>query len=254
MGTMIEVRRFTPSGLSAATELLVQSNAGSHVDFSRIVGDGEMTEQLGLQVEVRPFANRRDAAQHFYTTLEPLHRSIDVDRDRGLWSWLAILWIDLLAPETFLGERQLGETHRWILAVDDYRRYYRHLLAGPYFIYAAHSDDPDRANALLCTEVVRPGEVVGQFASRYDTVRSKGLVEAITCLYFDERTGGIRRGAAGKGAGSARRLADVLLQFDLTWDITNMTADEVLALLPAEFDQYNPLRGRAPTSTGASHR
>jgi hypothetical protein len=33
----------------------------------------------------------------------------------------------------------------------------------------------------------------------------------------------------------------VLLQLDLTWDVANITADEVLDLLPHEFDEFKPL-------------
>jgi hypothetical protein len=40
------------------------------------------------------------------------------------------------------------------------------------------------------------------------------------------------------GAGCARRLADVLKQFDVTWDLYAMTTDGLLGLLPGEFDRF----------------
>ncbi|MFQ5653524.1 MAG: hypothetical protein ACE5GW_02190 [Planctomycetota bacterium] len=44
--------------------------------------------------------------------------------------------------------------------------------------------------------------------------------------------------AGGKGRGSARRLADLANQLDLTWDLHTMKAEELLEILPAEFDRF----------------
>jgi hypothetical protein len=63
-------------------------------------------------------------------------------------------------------------------------------------------------------------------------------VAAITKLYIDPETGQAKRGAAGKGNGSARRLVKVLKQFDLTYYREDMDADEIISLLPDEFDRF----------------
>lgn len=128
--------------------------------------------------------------------------------------------------------------HRWIPTTDDYKTYYRHVLAGPCRIYRAHADDPDRAMSVLATAVAKPGEVVEQSASRQVLITSKDVLAAVTRLYYDADTGSNRRGAAGRGAGSARRLAAVLQQFDLTWDFYEMEPESILALLPKEFDRF----------------
>ena len=91
---------------------------------------------------------------------------------------------------------------------------------------------------MLATPVEKPGEVVEQFASRQEMITSVSLMSAITALYYDPVKQQIKRGAAGKAGGSSRRLADVLGQFDVTWDIYGMPSDEILALLPGEFDRF----------------
>jgi hypothetical protein len=123
-------------------------------------------------------------------------------------------------------------------AVDDYKTYYRHLLAGPYRIYRAHQDDPSRVMAVLATAVEQPGDVVEQLASRQEIITSPPLMTAITTLYYRPAAGKLKSGAAGKGGGSARRLADVIQQFDLTWDVYGMDPSEFLTLLPSEFDRF----------------
>ena len=98
----------------------------------------------------------------------------------------------------------------WVPQIRDYRRYYRHLLAGPYRIFRAHRAQPENALILLGGPFGPHGEVVEQFASRLEIVTNRGLIESLTTLYWDAAGRKLRRGAGGKEAGSARRLADVL--------------------------------------------
>jgi hypothetical protein len=82
------------------------------------------------------------------------------------------------------------------------------------------------------------GEVVEQLASRQELITNKAVVAAATKLYFDRGKDSPRRGFGGKGPGSPRRLADLLNQLDLTWDLYAMSDDEVMAKLPSEFDRF----------------
>jgi hypothetical protein len=159
-------------------------------------------------------------------------------RDPGLWAWLTIFYFDQVCPPKEDGVRQVKALPRYVPRFDSWKRYYRHLLAGPWFIYAAHREAPERAMALLAGSLDAPGDVVEQLASRQEIVSCPALMEAISFLYFNRRTGKIRRGAAGQGAGSARRIPTIVKQFNLTWDFFSMTAPEVLKLLPSEFDRF----------------
>ncbi len=91
---------------------------------------------------------------------------------------------------------------------------------------------------LLCTPPHRPGEVAEQLTARQEFVSNKGIVGAANRLYFDRESGGLTRGAAGRGPASARRLADVLAQLDVIWDLHAMTPDAIIGLLPREFDRF----------------
>lgn len=52
-----------------------------------------------------------------------------------------------------------------------------------------------------------------------------------------------KKGAAGRGPGSVRRLADILNQFDLTWDLYMMRTADMLKLMPREFTrEFNRFR------------
>jgi hypothetical protein len=45
-------------------------------------------------------------------------------------------------------------------------------------------------------------------------------------------------GCGSKTKGAPRRLANLLNQLDLTWYLYGMTTEEILTLLPKEFDRF----------------
>jgi hypothetical protein len=63
-------------------------------------------------------------------------------------------------------------------------------------------------------------------------------MELATALYIDQESQRPKKGAAGRGPGSARRLADILNQFDLTWDLYAMHIAAMLKMMPKEFNRF----------------
>ena len=235
-----QLRRFNVAGMEQASDWHNAMPVTGDSGFEHLLDDDRFTEALESEVDADGFVDRWGAAVSMDVALKPLFEDGQpVLRDEGLWTWLAFASIDRLAP-LVLGVRKPGNWARLILDTADYQRYYRHLLAGPYYIYDAHRDDPERARALLTTEVNKPGDLVEQFASRQELIRSPGIVGAITDLYLDRPTMSLKRGHAGGNTspGSARRFAMLLQQLDLTYDILEMSSDAIIGLLPAEFDKF----------------
>lgn len=189
-----------------------------------------------VEIEDRKFASRFEAARYLHDVL-PESAEYDILRDIGLWSWLTLFFFDQVCLLDGNGLRKVGERARYIPATD-YQKYYRHLLAGPYRVLRAHRDDPKRALILLCGPLHKPGEIVEQLVARQEIITNPHAVALATRLYYDPDSGTFRRGAAGKGGGSARRLADMLRQFDVTWDLYSMESAGLRDLLPAEFDRF----------------
>jgi hypothetical protein len=240
---MIQLRRFNQQGVDRFRVAIHALQDGKTLDVQNLLSDGELTEVLSDEgvLEVRPFANRRDAGQYMFEVMTRAEGELDdVDRDVGLWSWLAAAWMDEIIHVSN-GVQIPGADARWIPEVGDYRKYYRHLLAGPFQIYRAHRDNPDRAMVILATAVGSPGEAAEQLSARQEIVTNPNLLETATRLYYDPEAGSLKAGHAGKGGGSTRRLAkDIIRQFDLTWDFYGMSPNEILSLLPAEFDRFRP--------------
>ncbi len=58
-------------------------------------------------------------------------------------------------------------------------------------------------------------------------------------MYWDDTAKNLKRGAAGKGGGSARRLVRIIRQYQLTYDLNSMNGNEIVELLPDEFAKWN---------------
>ena len=71
-----------------------------------------------------------------------------------------------------------------------------------------------------------------------ELVHESSESELATRLYYDPGTGSFRRGAGSDTKGGARRLAALLNQLDLTFYLYGMTCEEILPLLPKEFDRF----------------
>jgi hypothetical protein len=236
------LRRLTTAGLARLSDFLdsLNTNVPKAVP-SNLLEDAEASTALNVDVDIeqRTFETRFDLARYLDSKLTA-SGLVEIVQDIGLWAWLALYYFDQLCPRDESGRRRAGERAKWIPAVDDYRKYYRHLVAGPYRIYRAHYDNPLRAFAALAGPPDRPGEIAEQLASRQEIVTNKTAMELATLMYIDRKSHRPKRGAAGSGPGSARRLADVLNQYELTWDLYALDTLTLLNLMPAEFDRFRP--------------
>ena len=189
------------------------------------------------EIEAREFPDKYSVATYLHSLFLAAEIT-DVISNRGLWCWLSLFYFEQLCPRERGGKFKPGARARWIPEINNFRRYYRHLLAGPYRIYYFHHKNPEGAMALLCGEIHKQGDLIEQLASRQELITNRHLIEAVTKLYYDPDTGKNKRGAGGKGGGSPRRLSEVIDQFNLTWDLYSMTSEEFLELLPLEFNRF----------------
>lgn len=233
----IRLRRFNDEGLRQLVAGVEQLRNTGSFDPESILGDDDLTETLeGALVTVPNFGNRYAMATYLTPIVQGAGRP-NAFEDRGLWSWIAAAWLKALVGGDI---RKLGQPYRWILQNNAWQAYYRHLFAGPCAIVAQHSDDPSRCRVLLTTELLHPGAFYDDAASQQRTIRSPGLLEAMTAIYLDEFDG-LRSGATGPHSqpGSIRRFTRHLDRLELTYDLQSISADALLdedqRILPDEF-------------------
>ncbi len=183
------------------------------------------------------FTNKLEMARYLHDLFCDLDYPL-VLKDKGIWAWLSLFFFDQLCPKTHGNRYKPGKRYRWVPEISNFQTYYRHLLRGPYLIYNFHKDKPERAMALLSGDIDKLGDLHEQIASRQELITNKSLIEATYTLYYNPKTRSNKKGSGGKGGGSPRRLADIIDQFNLTWDLYFMTPDMILTLLPEEFEKF----------------
>lgn len=236
------LHRFNRDGVRAfaayRTNLGVDPSLAPPVEF---LTDPALTDEIAGQIEVpnRRFTTRFEAGLFLNELIESLGSVIQrPEKDEGLWAWLTLFYFDEVCPADAGGRRKPMGEERLIPLVDNFQRFYRHLLLGPYHIVRAHRSDPQRAMAVLCGPLWKPGEIVGQLTASLELVTNPGVMEMATKLYYDPSTKAFKRGAGSGSKGGARRLATVLNQLDVNYYLYGMTSDELIALLPKEFDRF----------------
>ncbi len=159
-----------------------------------------------------------------------------IEDDVGLWTWLSLFYFDQVCPAGPDRTRSPGRDYRHILE-PGYLYGHRHLLGGPCLVYRLHGE---QAELLLCTKVHQENMFHHELASRQSLISNPAILQAARLLYLDPRTGRPKRGAQDpkRAPGTLRRFVDVLLQFDVNYDLYSMSAEALVGLLPDEFDEW----------------
>ncbi|MEX1027056.1 MAG: hypothetical protein WD049_03475 [Candidatus Paceibacterota bacterium] len=240
----MKIRRLTQVGIERFDAFL--RSLGTDAPYPRPLGllTDERTSapvEFDREIEDRGFATRLDAAK--YVAERFANVGSDIIHDQGLWSWLSLFYFDRICPKKN-GVYVPGERARWIPATTEHRRYYRHLLAGPYRIYNGNRDDPERAMLFLYGPLGIVGHFYYQIVSRQELITNRTVVRVATELYYDSGQQQQRRGAQTHGKpGTVFRFVAFLNQLDTTWDLYSMSVDELLERLPSEFDRFRPVMG-----------
>lgn len=235
----MKLRRLTSTGISSFAGWLDSLRAGGkdpapfylleHADFS-----GEL--EWDVEVENRDFRNRYELGQYLVDGLASCDQRA-IWNDAGLWTWLALFWFDRLCQAEPDGGRKPLRNDNYILS-DRHRDHHRHAIRTTWLFVREHGQT---VQFVFSNPLSKRGELTEQLTASPYFLSCKGLVEAAHYLYDDPNRGTWKRGAAGKGPGVVRRLAGILNQFMLTYDLHSMDRDAILSILPAkEFAKFMP--------------
>jgi len=236
----LTARSLTNLGLERFRACLARLRKGERIEppWELLEGRG-YTSELPFELELaqQAFVSRIALAKHLAGRLKYPDAG-EIDRNRGLWGWLSLFYFDQVCPLRSDGTRRPGQDYRHI-PEPGYRHRLRHLLYGPYRVYRR----PGAPSKLLLSGPVHSESgIYHEIASRQDLIANTGVVEAAMLLYYDVSRGGPKPGAQDTKArpGTVRRFVRVLQQLDLTYDIYGLSGEQILELLPAEFDAWQP--------------
>ena len=232
----LDCRCFNEHGIYAAADALDDLRSRPEDGFpAEILTDPSLTEVVGgpLEIPKTGFSSRWLLGVWLYRELTKAVPDTSVLHRRGVWTWLACFLFPIVRP----AGRKVYEDARYILNRDDFRKRYRHLVAGPYYVFTAHASEPHVVRGLLATPPHAPGDLYEQFASRQELITSSAVMQVVSQMYYDQESGSLKRGAGA----NARRLAEVLMQYDVTYDFATISLGRLIDMLPREFARF--LRG-----------
>ena len=238
----MQVRVLTDSGIEQFREYLSRIRSGSlEAAPTELLEDGTTSKPLAIgmgtvQVDQRAFSSKQEMVNYLSEQLKSVPRQL-WRHEMGLWAWLALLFFEQLAPVQANGRRKLLADELYIPTAHFQRRY-RNLLLGPFLVYSLQQD---KARLLLAKPVHIWSDVEEQLLGVQDIIQIPGALEAADLLYFDPQKSEPKRGITNrKKGGTIRRLREVIQQLDLTFDVYLLTAQDLISLLPPEFDRFKP--------------
>lgn len=231
------IRKFNQAGIEQFRDNLSEIKSGNKCDLEKVILESShLTETIdqNLKLESKLFTSKSEMIHYLHKVISQISNS-EVYYDVGLWSWISAFYFDSVCPVGSDGIRKPGALNRHILEVQDWRKYYRHLLAAPVRILNELQTD---SKIYLTGAPNKHGDLFEQLASRQEIATNRGVIEAATILYWDASKSNIKKGARAKnGAGILRRFTgDIIPQYQMTYDLSSMSGREIVDLLPAEFD------------------
>ena len=241
----VQLRKMTPLGVSEFERYLREDVRGAtklpQHQFNEEPYSVKMRTPSIIQINPsKKFSSRRDLAAHVSQklTLGGVSREDIIVKDpeewNNVWNWLSSVWLDQFIKKKN-GQYTVPAINRFI-GTTDYRRFYRHFIATPYWLYTLHGYD-DTKLFLECPVNIH-NDFIEQMGSRQWIISCFTLVDIAHQLYWNEVNYKGKRGARGRGAGSVRRFVKICNQLYLNYDITSLDAEKILDLLPPEFDKW----------------
>lgn len=236
----MEVRRLTNRGIEEFRNYLSGLKNGDTANPPiRILTQPGSSEPVpgNAQIEEKTFGTRLEAARYFNEALSGIE-SDNIETDIGLWSWISLFYFDQVCPPGTNGLRKPGRDYRHILE-PGYRHGHMHLLGGAYLVYSFYGWGEEFGKLMLSTPLTSESHFHHQLATRQSFITNRGILEAVHGLYFDVATEKPKAGSLGKNTpGTLYRFIDVVQQLDLTYDLYSMSGEQILQLLPGEFDRW----------------
>lgn len=203
-----------------------------------LLTDGNFSEPFEVDIEIDDvdFVSAYEIGVYLVEKLSPCEDRL-ISRNVGLWNWLALFYFHRLCKKKADGSRKVLEDAVYLLdARFSFRKYYRHAIRTPWLSCKEHGL---RAKVLLILSGrgVR-SDINEQLGAHQDIFSNKTVISAAYAMYFDSNAGKPKSGTGTKGGGSPRRLANLVRQFELTYDLRDCTTERFIDLLPKEFDRW----------------
>lgn len=236
---MRKFRKLNEEGCRQFTKFL-ESGATDDVPL-KLLGSKETSVETNFHIDIARwnFTNKYDFGVYLNKLLSEIPAN-EIENDNLFWNTLSMLFFDTICYRTADGARKVQAMEKWIMAKGN-GQYYRHLVRSPWLFVRIFGET---AKFLLISRHQQASllsivpETLEQFGSRGILLRNEKVVKLFSKLYFDYQKQEPKPGLSGNDAGSPRRMGKVVRQLALTHDLERMTEQELIDILPREFDRW----------------
>ena len=250
------LRRFNDAGIAEFVRRIEVLRAGGTAGIDdEFVTDGKLTQPAVPEVKLeRPaFKTKRDAGAYLSERTRAA-RAAYGDDDRGLWTWLSAWHWDAVCPSSADGRRKVLAPYHYVFGHTFLQRRKQHLLA---VAVQMHELCPS-SRLMLDTPLSRLTKVVECVSTRLFFQRVRGLLPLLDLMYYDASRKvakpGIIDARVTKPGDLVNRLPARIRQLEVTHDLTNLTAEQLLNLLGDEFRQWAVAPAEPPATSRPPRR
>lgn len=234
-------RALTQDGLAAFAAYIAAGANSATAPPTHLLTDAKYSVEYAPRFEVRPrkFASKFEMGMEVATAIgkDALDAAFS---EPALWAGLSLQFHEATMPKKE-GVWFVGTQSRHIITKIPGRNQdqsHRHLVKGAAIAVSRFGPD---ARVLMggASEQSKIEEQIMSRKSDTGLASSPQVVRVANQLYFDADKGSVRKGAKGTGGGSIMRLIEVLAQFDVNYDVSSLSADSIVGLLPQrEFERF----------------
>ena len=239
----MKLRRFTEEGVEAVRKALHEvEKAGDLAPATALLSRENLTEDIPALADIdldetRTFDTTFAFCEYFHSLIKD-HSPLRYRTDSGFWTWLAVVYLPQLVKvddDTI----DVGVEGRIVFIAAKHTRSYRHCLASPYYVYYSHYGDREICYSVLMNKFGNVSEFADQVLTRQSLCQNAAVMNALTLLYYDDKSCRLVPGAGGKSAGEIRRFISVFDQLSMTRDFYDRNdVSSLLSVLPHEFDRF----------------
>ena len=226
------IGRFTPTGEARFRAVMNGKFPDENLD---LVSERFAEEVPGTrELKIGKFKTSKDMALAVTDAFEGGY-SPEMYNWNGMWNWLSFVLRDQIWPHDEDGVRSKMAEARWFARKSGkWDHEYRNMVRMSVFLYDSFGDDADH---LLCSGpdiFTVPREYLTSWSGMMQPV----LQKVARRLYFSDLTGGLKEGSSGRGPGIPNRFRKVVLQLDVTYDLSDISFEGLIEILPKEFDRF----------------
>lgn len=185
------------------------------------------TKKELVEVIAGRFSNRADLAA--------------ISQMKGVGAFLALHYFDTICKKKKNGTWLVRERAKYVPELFDHLKFYRHLILGPLSLFHMHGVNADM---FLGNPASEHPDIIEQTASRVEVITSPSLIKVMAMLYWDTASGKVKETATSFDPvpdGALRRFVgpgSFTVQYGDVYDFADMTANQILGILPSEFDSW----------------